>query len=174
MIKKILLTIDRTITRISDWGLLCSGIFILIMSLLSTYGVGRRYIFNNPEPYSYELSTMLLVACVVFAVAGLQRQRRHLRVDFIAGRLSPGLEDMLMNIITPVMALFYVGIMTWKSWDNAIYSMSIWETSQSSWEEPLFPVKIMVPMGMALLCLVLASQLIQGIKNMIHLIIRRS
>jgi TRAP-type mannitol/chloroaromatic compound transport system permease small subunit len=174
MMKRILLTIDRAITRISDWGLLLSGMLILIMSVLSTYGVGRRYIFNNPEPHSYELSTMLLVACVVFAVAGLQRQRRHLRVDFIAGHLPHGLEDMLVNIVTPVMALFYVGIMTWKSWENAIYSMSIWETSQSSWEEPLFPVKMMVPMGMALLCLVLASQLIQGIKNMIHPIKKRS
>jgi TRAP-type mannitol/chloroaromatic compound transport system permease small subunit len=174
MMKKILLTIDRAITRISDWGLLVSGILILIMSVLSTYGVGRRYIFNNPEPYSYELSTMLLLACVVFAVGGLQRQRRHLRVDFIAGHLPPGLENMLVNIVTPVMALFYVGIICWKSWDNALYSMSIGETSQSSWEEPLFPIKMMVPIGMALLCLVLASQLIYGIKNLIHLITRRS
>jgi TRAP-type mannitol/chloroaromatic compound transport system permease small subunit len=116
---------------------------------------------------------MMLVACVVFAVAGLQRQRRHLRVDFIAERLPLGLEGLLVNIVTPVMALFYVGIICWQSWDNAIYSMSIWETSQSSWEEPLFPVKMMVPVGMALLCLVLVSQLIQGIKNMIHSIIRR-
>jgi TRAP-type mannitol/chloroaromatic compound transport system permease small subunit len=114
------------------------------------------------------------LACVVFAVAGLQRQRRHLRVDFIAGHLPPGLEDMLVNIVTPVMALFYVGIICWKSWDNALYSMSIGETSQSSWEEPLFPIKMMVPIGMALLCLVLASQLIYGIKNLIHLITRRS
>ncbi|MBN1831590.1 MAG: TRAP transporter small permease subunit [Deltaproteobacteria bacterium] len=174
MMKKIFLTIERAITRISEWGLLFSGILILIMSLLSTYGVGRRYIFNNPEPYSYELSTMLLLACVVFAVAGLQRQRRHLRVDFIAGRLSPRLEDILVNIFTPIMALFYVGIICWKSWDNAIYSMIIWETSQSSWEEPLFPVKMMVPIGTALLCLVLVSQLIQGIKNIIHPITRRS
>ena len=172
--KKILLTIDRAITRISDWGLLLSGILILIMSVLSTYGVGRRYIFNNPEPYSYELSTMLLVACVVFAIAGLQGQRRHLRVDFIAGRLPHDLENMLVNIVTPILALFYVGIITWKSWDNALYSMSIGETSQSSWEEPLFPIKMMVPIGMALLCLVLASQLIYGIKNLIHPIKRRS
>ncbi len=173
MVKKILVTIDRAITRISDCGLLFSGILILIMSVLSTYGVGRRYIFKNPEPYSYELSTMLLVACVVFAIAGLQRQRRHLRVDFIAERLPHGMEIVLVNIITPILALFYVGIMTWKSWENAIYSMSIWETSQSSWEEPLFPVKMMVPIGMALLCLVLASQLILGIKNLIHPIKKR-
>ena len=172
--KRILLTIDRAITRISDWGLLLSGILILIMSVLSTYGVGRRYIFNNPEPYSYELSTMLLVACVVFAIAGLQRQRRHLRVDFIAGRLPPDLENILVNIVTPILALFYVGIMTWKSGDNALYSMSIGETSQSSWEEPLYPIKMMVPIGMALLCLVLASQLIHGIKSLIHLIKKRS
>jgi TRAP-type mannitol/chloroaromatic compound transport system permease small subunit len=171
--KRIILTIDRAIMRISDWGLLLSGVLILIMSVLSTYGVGRRYIFNNPEPYSYELSTMLLVACVVFAIAGLQGQRRHLRVDFIAGRLPPDWENILVNVVTPILALFYVGIITWQSWDNTLYSLSIGETSQSSWEEPLFPIKMMVPIGMALLFLVLSSQLIQGIKDLIHLIKRK-
>ena len=161
--KKIFLLIDKIIGNLGDWFLLFSGILILIMSALSTYGVGRRYLLNSPEPYSYELSTMLLVACVVLAVAGLQRHRRHLRVDFIAGRLRAHWENVLLNILTPLLALFYVGIITWKSWDNAFYSMSIGETSQSSWEEPLFPIKFLVPIGMGLLCLVLTSQLIQGI-----------
>ena len=61
---------DRILERVSDLGLVISGILILVMSLLSTYGVGRRYLLHSPEPYSYELSTILLVACVVLAVAG--------------------------------------------------------------------------------------------------------
>ena len=165
--KKILLIIDHAIGWVSDLGLLISGILILIMSLLSTYGVGRRYLLNSPEPYSYELSTILLVACVVFAVAGLQRHKRHLRVDFVANFFPERVQDILIDILTPVLGLFYVAITTWKSWDNALSSMKIYETSQSSWEEPLFPVKMLVPIGMALLCLVLAAQLGRGIGSLI-------
>ena len=165
--KKLLQVLDRLIGRLSDMGLIISGIFILLMSFLSTYGVGRRYLLHKPEPYSYELSTILLVACVVLAVAGLQRHSRHLRVDFMANRLPAHVQSTLINIVTPVLALFYVVIVTWQSWANAIYSMKIGETSQSSWEEPLFPVKLLVPIGMALLCLVLGAQLSSGITTLI-------
>lgn len=166
MVKKILQKIEQTIGRISDLGLVLSGSLILIMAFLSTYGVARRYLLHRPEPYSYEFSTILLVSCVVFSIAGLQRHMRHLRVDFISNRFSNYTQDILLRIITPILALFYVVIITWKSWENAIYSMSIWERSQSSWQEPLFPIKLTVPVGMAFLCLVLISQLCQGITNL--------
>jgi len=171
--RKVLQIIDRTIERISDLGLVSGGILILVMSLLSTYGVGRRYLLHSPEPYSYELSTMLLVACVVIAVAGLQRHGRHLRVDFVAIFLPASVQSILINIVTPVLALFYVVIVTWQSWNSALYSMSIGETSQSSWEEPLFPIKLLVPIGMALLCLVLAAQLSRGIASLIQIIMKK-
>jgi TRAP-type mannitol/chloroaromatic compound transport system permease small subunit len=48
--------------------------------------------------------------------------------------------------------------------------MRIGETSQSSWEEPLFPIKLLVPIGMALLCLVLVAQLSRGIASLIQII----
>ena len=170
MMMKVMQIMDRIIERVSDLGLVISGILILVMSLLSTYGVGRRYLLHRPEPYSYELSTILLVACVVLAVAGLQRYKRHLRVDFIANLLPPAVQNALIDIVTPILGLFYVVVITWKSWDNALYSMSILETSQSSWEEPLFPVKFLVPIGMALLCLVLTAQLSRGIASLARFI----
>ena len=173
MIRRILQIIGHVTERLSDLALVVSGVLILVMSLLSTYGVGRRYLLHNPEPYSYELSTILLVACVVLAVAGLQRHRRHLRVDFVANYLPPSVQSILINIVTPVLALFYVGIVTWQSWNSALYSMSIGETSQSSWEVPLFPIKLLVPIGMALLCLVLAAQLSRGIASLKQLIKER-
>ncbi len=167
MVRKVLQKIEETIGRISDLGLVLSGILILIMAILSTYGVARRYLLNRPEPYSYELSTILLVACVVFSVAGLQRHMRHLRVDFISNRFSNYTQNILLRIITPILALFYAVIVTWKSWENTIYSMSIWERSQSSWQEPLFPAKLTVPIGMALLCLVLMIQFWHGVTQLL-------
>ena len=168
--RKVLQFLDHTIGRVADFALVISGILILIMAVLSTYGVGRRYLIHSPEPYSYEISTMLLVACVVFALAALQRHKRHLRVDFIAILLPETLQKVLVDIFTPVLGLFFVAIITWKSWDNALYSMSIGETSQSSWEEPLFPIKFLVPIGMGLLCLVLAAQLTRGVASLARFI----
>ncbi|HEX7475052.1 MAG TPA: TRAP transporter small permease [Dehalococcoidales bacterium] len=165
MIKKLFLAIDRVIERVADWGLISSGVLILIMGFLSTYAVGRRYVLHSPEPYSYELSTILLLSCVVLAVSGLQRHYRHLRVDFIANYLPPIIQLILIDIVGPLLALAYVSIIVWQSWGNAAYSFSIGETSQSVWQEPLFPTKFVVPLGMGWLCLVLVAQLWKGIAN---------
>ncbi len=165
VLKNIFLKIDRVIERVVNWGLVVSGILILLMSFLSTYAVGRRYLLNNPEPYSYEISTIFLTACVVFAISGLQRYKRHLRVDFIANYMPKNAQGILVDIVGPVLALVYVIIVTWQSLDNAIYSFNIGETSQSVWEEPLYPTKFLIPLGASWLALVLLAQLTRGIIN---------
>lgn len=162
MLKKAFLAIDRVIERVANWGLVSSGFLILLMSFLSTYGVARRYLLNDPEPYSYELSTIFLTACVVLAVSGLQRYKRHLRVDFIANYMPPTVQVVLMDIVGPLMALVYASIITWQSWDNAMYSLNIGETSQSVWQEPVWPVKFIIPITMFWLCLVLIAQITRG------------
>ena len=163
MFKKVIKAVDNVLERTSYYGLLVSGILILIMSWLSTYAVARRYLLHNPEPYSYEIGMSMLLACVVLAVAGLQRQGKHLRVDFITNRFSERTQANLTNILVPILALIYVSILTWQSWEVAWYSFQIHETSQSVWQEPLFPVKFTVPIGSGLLWLILLATLIRGI-----------
>ena len=167
MFKRFLLSLDRIIERVGKWGLVSGGVLIMLMSFLSTYAVTRRYLLNNPEPYSYEINTMFLTACVVFAIAGLQRAKRHLRVDFISNYFSPRVQVVFTDIVCPVLALLYVGIVTWQSLDNALYSLSLWETSQSVWEEPLWPIKLVIPISMFWLCLVLIAQMIRGFISVI-------
>ena len=75
---------------------------------------------------------------------------------------------ILLNIVGPMLALFYVVILTWQSWDTAWYSLQIGETSQSAWEEPLWPTKMVVPIGAGLLCFVLLAQLSRGVALLIQ------
>jgi TRAP-type mannitol/chloroaromatic compound transport system permease small subunit len=161
-LKKFFLKLDSIIERVANWGLLSSGILILAMGFLSTYAVVRRYIFHNPDSYSYELSTILLTICVVMAVSSLQRAKRHLRVDFVANYFSPVIQTVFIDIIGPIIALTYVSIVTWQSWLVTLYSYQVHETSQSVWQEPYWPTKLVIPVCMLWLCLVLLSQLIRG------------
>ena len=168
MLKKLFLTLDRIIERVGEWALVGSGLLILLMSLLSTYAVSRRYVFHNPDSYSYELSTIFLTACVVMGLSGLQRFGKHLRVDFVANYLSPSVQGFLLNILGPILALIYVSIVTWQSWSNAFYSFQVGETSQSIWQEPLFPTKFVIPVCMFWLGLVLIAQLARGIISLVR------
>jgi len=168
LFKRLMQTFDRVIERAGYIALFVSGVLIFIMAWLSTYGVARRYAFNSPEPYSYELSTIFLVGCVLLAIAGVQRLGRQLRVDFISIRLSEGVQDILLNIVGPILALFYVILVTWQSWDAAWYSLQIGEISQSVWREPWWPTKMVVPIGGGLLCLVLVAQLCRGVTSLVQ------
>lgn len=162
MVAKIFSVVDRIIEKVGDWGLVSSGILILLMSFCSTYAVGRRYILKDPDSYSYEVSVIFLTACVVLAVSGLQRYKRHLRVDFIANYMPAGVQVFLLDILGPLLGLVFAGIITWQSWEGAMYSLSIGERSQSIWQEPLYPIRFVIPVSMFWLCLVLIAQFARG------------
>jgi TRAP-type mannitol/chloroaromatic compound transport system permease small subunit len=166
-VKKFFSSLDRVIERLIDWSAVLSGILILIMGFSSTYATARRYVFKSPEPYSYEINMILLMACVVLVVGAVQMHRRQIRVDFISNRFSEGLQDFLINVVGGLMGLFVIVLLIWKSWDTAWYSFTIGETSQSVWREPLFPIKVIVPIGASLLFLVLLSQFTHGVINMV-------
>jgi TRAP-type mannitol/chloroaromatic compound transport system permease small subunit len=161
-------TPDYIIGRLSRLFLILSGIITLLMVFTATYGVFRRYVLNSPEPYSYELSTMFLLFSFVLAVACVERYNRHIRVDFISSRISPIAEHIILNIIAPIAGLFVAGMFTWKGVDVALFSLKIGEVSSSTWAVPLFPIKIVVPIGYGMLVLVLISRLYFGIARLIR------
>jgi TRAP-type C4-dicarboxylate transport system permease small subunit len=164
---KVVQALDRVIERISYVGVYISGILALLMACLATYGVLRRYAFNDPEKYSYEISIMFLVTGVVFALPYIQRVGRNLRVDFVVNRLPEGVQAILLNIVFPLIALFYIVPLTWKSWENSWYAFQVGERSYSAWAPLLGPIKVMVPIGAGLLCLVLLAQLCRGVSSSI-------
>jgi TRAP-type mannitol/chloroaromatic compound transport system permease small subunit len=166
-VKRFLIRIDGIVGKTSDWGMVISGILIMVMGILTTYGVTRRYVFNDPEPYSYELSIIFLVACILLAIPGIQKDRRNLRVDFISNYLSPKWQGILTDIFTSVLALIFISIVIWKSWSIFMASIRAGETSQSAWQEPLWPMKLLVPVTMFWLVLTLISQFVHGVVHLV-------
>jgi TRAP-type mannitol/chloroaromatic compound transport system permease small subunit len=167
---RVIRKIDDGIGRISQWLMLGSGILILLMAWIESYGVVKRYIFHNPDPAAYELSTMFLLFCGVLAVAGVERLDRHVRNDLIASRFPERFKIIVIQTIFPLMALIFCVVLTWKSVDNALYALDIGQTTKTSWALPLAPIKFVIPFGYTLLCLVLVSKLCRGINNIVNMI----
>lgn len=162
-----MLKADRVVERVGDWALLVSGVLILIMGFLTTYGVGKRYIFRNPDPYTYELSIIFLVACILLCLPAIQWNRRNLRVDFVLQHLPQKWQGIIGDLFTTILAMVFVAIVIWKSWGIFLYSIQVGETSQSAWQEPLWPMKLLIPITMGWLFLTLISQLVHAV---IHLV----
>ncbi len=154
--------IDRILDRASNLFAVLSGIMILLMAFTATYGVLRRYLFKSPEPYSYELSTIFLLWTFVLAVAHLEKLDGHLRVDFFIVLLPERLRLLLLNIIGPLSGLVFCSVLTYEGLKVALYSLEIGERSMSIWAVPLFPIKIIIPLGYGLLCAVLLLKITRG------------
>jgi TRAP-type mannitol/chloroaromatic compound transport system permease small subunit len=167
-VKRFFIKADRVIEKVGDWALVISGVLILMIGFLTSYGVGKRYIFHNPDPYSYELSIIFLVACILVALPAVQWNRRNLRVDWILTHFSPKWQGIIGDIFTTILALIFVSIVIWKSWGIFLYSIQVGQTSQSAWQEPLWPMQLLVPITMAWLFLTLFSQLVHAVMNLVR------
>jgi TRAP-type mannitol/chloroaromatic compound transport system permease small subunit len=155
--------LDQWLRRISQFLILVSGVLIMIMSLAQTYGVIKRYAFHSPDPLAYELSTMFLLFCGVLAVAGVEWLGRNVKNDMVSSRFPPLMKAIVLNTLFPVLALVFCVVLTWKSLDNALYALKIGQVTQSTWALPLAPIKLVIPFGYILLCLVLLVKIIQGV-----------
>lgn len=163
---KIVRVLDRIIDMLSKVALVFGGLLLLAMAVNVTYGVLARYVFNNPSVVAMELTKILMIPALVLAVSYVQRYHRHLQVDFLSSRFPAKVRLILQQIIVPISALFVVYVLVWKGWESAAYSYSINETSYSSWAEPLWPVRMAIPVGYGLLFIVLIAQLCKGIAEL--------
>jgi len=161
--KKAKQTLDLWIERVNRVLVVFAGSLIVIMAFLSTYGAIRRYVFNSPEPVSYEFSRMFLLISFVLAIAAVERQDRLLRCDLLLERFPENVRNIIANIISPILGITFFGIITWASFGDALRALEIGQHSLSTWPVPLFPVKLVIPVGYGFLCIVLLVRLFLGL-----------
>jgi len=164
---KLLKILDKTLDILSNGALLLSGVMLLAMGLNVTYGVITRYVFSAPSIVAIEMTKILMIPALVLAVSYVQRNGRHLKVDFLSMRFPQVIQHILLEIVVPIIGLFVGYILVWKGWVSMEYSFQIHETSFAVWEEPLWPVRLTIPIGYGLLCLVMIGQLFRGIGTLI-------
>ena len=160
---KTLRILDRWIKRVNQGLVLFAGSLIAAMAFLATYGSVTRYVFKAPEPVSYELSKMFLLFSFVLAVAAVEMQNRFLRCDLLLERFPDNIRNLISNILSPILGFIFFGIITWISLSDTLRAFQIDQHSQSSWPIPLFPIKIMIPVGYGFLCFVLLIRLVHGL-----------
>ncbi|MGD9116687.1 MAG: TRAP transporter small permease [Dehalococcoidia bacterium] len=148
--------LDRT-TRMS-W--IFSGALIVLLAFVTGYGVVMRYIFKNPDPYAYEISYIIMLACVMFTIAQTQRLRRHLRIDIFDRYMPEKMRDAIINVISPLVGLIICVPLVWKSWEQAMFAVKSSQTTATT-GIPVAPMMFTIPVGVGLLCLVLIAQVVR-------------
>ncbi len=166
MIKRIAAVL-KLIDKISENVGKLFSYLIYIIIFIEVIEVIRRYIFNSPTTWSWELATMLFGAHFMIAGAWVLKEDKHVRTDVIYGRLSPRWKALLDLVFFTGIFFAFVGVLIWKSTSNAIFSWTINERTFSMWGPPFYPLKTVIAVSFILLGL---QGLAKWIRDLIYVI----
>ncbi len=119
-----------------------------------------RYFFNHPTLWSFETTQFLFIICTMLCAGHLQLENGHVNVDIISSKFSDRTR-LIVNLCTFPFFLLFIGAMTYFGFEFAFDSIAKMETTGSAWDPPVYPIKILLPVGAVLL-------LLQGIVNLIR------
>ncbi len=157
-----LLAVLAFVDAINDWVGRVLWIGIIAMTLLVLSEVCRRYIFNAPTVWGNELTQLIFAVYVVLPGGHILRWGGHVNVDILYSHFSMRTRA-IVDIFTSSLFFLFCGMMLVYGGSLAWESLSIWELSNSAWRPPLYPVKMMIPVGALLLLLQGSAKLIRDI-----------
>ena len=157
-LKTLMTIIDKVNDRVGN--LLSYFLFLFFVLLLME--VILRYFFNSPTVWANELAQMLFGSYAIMAGGYILRIGGHVNVDILYSRLTRKSRAAL-DIVTSLLFFLFCGMLLIYGGSLAWDSLSRFEHSQSAWNPPLYPAKLMIPLAAFLLILQGLAKLIRDI-----------
>jgi TRAP-type mannitol/chloroaromatic compound transport system permease small subunit len=147
-----IIAVLRGITRLNDFIGRWVALLILLIFVLLIAEIGFRYILGAPMVWTGELTQMVFGVYAVLSGGYILAHGGHVNVDLIYTRFSPRTKAII-DILTSVLFFLFVGALLYFGSSLAYESMEFWERSQSAWNPPIWPVKLMIPVSAVLILL---------------------
>jgi TRAP-type mannitol/chloroaromatic compound transport system permease small subunit len=155
----------RLIDSISIWSGKATGILCVLMVLFIIYEVILRHILNLPTQWVSEATVFCGALLYVIAGAWTLLKDQHVKVDLLYDRFSLKTKAYL-DILSFVFFSIYMIAMLWATFIYATDSIDLLEHTGSSWNPPIYPLKVAFFIGVLLIML----QGINGLIRSIHFI----
>lgn len=150
MINRLIYSIDQLSKSVGHAFAWC----IVILTLGTCFEVFVRYLLNNPTSWAFDMSYMMYGA--VFYMAGAYTLSRggHVRADMFYRLCKPRTQARIEFVL--FILFFFPGVLAlvYAGWSYGYESMRIGEVSVNSPAGvPIWPLKMMIPVGAGLLAL---------------------
>lgn len=134
---------------------------VLLACLVSAGNAVTRYALDIGSNAWLEMQWYLFAVIVLFGASKTLRLNGHVRVDLIYGMLTPRGQAWLDLVCLGIFLLPAAVLLTGMSWTLFVESWSINEVSSNAGGLLRWPVKLVLPVGFALLAL-------QGVAEMVR------
>lgn len=159
MVDKLLHIIDS----ISEWTGKTVSFGIFLLALIVGYEVAARYLFKSPTLWVHEVSVMFFGTFIIIGGAYTALTGMHVNMDLVHNALSPRIRA-LVDVLTFFIALPFLGVLLWVGGKSAWKSVMVLEHASTQWGPPIYPFRIMLPLGALLLLLQLVAKLIRDLR----------
>jgi len=136
------------------------------MMCIVTYEVVARYVFNKPTIWAMEINQFLLCGLTALTGGYTLLYKGHVNVEILYARFGKRTRAFI-DIITSFFFFSFIIVLLWKSGVMAVEAWRLGERSETLFSPPLFPVKVIIPIGAFL---ILIQGFAQFIRNFITLI----
>ena len=150
MVKNIGTSIDHGLERILRESSIVSGFLVLITVAISVYEVLSRYLFNEPTEWALDLGVFCLIWLSYASFAYLLKEGAHIAVDVLTSQFTPRTRA-IWDIGTSIFTLIFCSVLFYLSIPWAIHAAVTNEVSAGMLRVPMWPIKIVVPLGTFLL-----------------------
>ena len=137
------------------------GLALVVACLVLTYSVVVRYALHIPTDWQDETAVFLIVGATFFSAAAVQAKRGHVAIGVLTGFLSPR-ADRVRLVIVDLLTFLFCAFFAWKSWSLLHEAWVDGQTSSSTWGPPLFVPYGLMSIGMTLLSVQVALQVLVG------------
>ena len=166
----VLLRFSRAIDAFNGKFGVVANWLVLIACLVSAGNAFSRYLFNASSNGWLEIQWYMFAAMVMFGAPYTLKMNEHVRVDLVYGMISERARLWIDIVCGFLFLLPFCVIMIYFTWPWFVESWQISETSSNSGGLIRWPVKLMLPVGFAMMALQGLSEIIKRIAALEHVI----
>ncbi len=143
-------------------GLICNWL-VLLACVVSAGNAMVRYAYDQSSNAWLEVQWYMFAVIVMFGAAYTLRKNEHVRVDILYMTLSRRGQLWIDILGTLVFLIPTCAILAWLSWPFFMQSYNVFENSSNAGGLPRWPIKLVLPLGFALVALQGISELIKRV-----------
>lgn len=140
----------EAVTALNRSIFLMASLLMFVIVPVMLFAVISRYVFNSPSSWAMELATLVFGPYFLLAGPHLLHERGHVSLDLVQHAVGPRGRRILEIINYPIIIAFCV-ILLFYAVPFASQAFEYGETSYSSWNPPIWPIKLFVPLALVLL-----------------------
>jgi TRAP-type mannitol/chloroaromatic compound transport system permease small subunit len=168
--RSVLLRLSRAIDWLNARFGVIANWLVLLACLISAGNAGSRYLFSVSSNGWLEIQWYMFGAMVLLGAPYTLKVNEHVRVDLIYG-LASERARIWIDIVGGFLFLLPIcAILIYFTWPWFVDSWKINEVSSNAGGLVRWPVKLMLPVGFALLALQGVSEIIKRIAALEHLV----